>query len=235
MTRWACWKGEPVYLTRFFVDPRNRQGIRYQQNPHLLHAAIYNAMPTQPVVAQPGESRPLWRLDLGDPRRPILYVASPEKPALDDLANEAGQSVDGRVYEVRDYAPFVEGLQVGQVYAFRLAANPVHQGRHEAGDATKRFGHVTAEQQVRWLIDHTDKWGFEVLPGVAGVPDVATVSRRRITFRRGQDMVTLDVADFAGHLRIVDTGLFRHGLVSGIGHGRAYGCGLMTLAAPRPT
>ena len=223
-----------MYLTRFFIDPRNRQGIRYLQNPHLLHAAIYDAMPTQPVVVCPGEPRPLWRLDLGDARRPILYVASPEKPALDPLANEAGQSVDGRVYEVRDYAPLLGKLQVGQAYAFRLTANPEHQGRRGEDDATKRLGHVTADQQVRWLVERTDKHGFEILPGTTGVPDVATVSRRRATFRRGQDTVTLDVADFAGHLRVIDAELFRQALVSGIGHGRAYGCGLMTLAAPRP-
>jgi CRISPR system Cascade subunit CasE len=110
----------------------------------------------------------------------------------------------------------------------------VHQGRRGEDDATKRLGHVTADQQVRWLVERTDKHGFEILPGTTGVPDVATVSRRRATFRRGQDTVTLDVADFAGHLRVIDAELFRQALVSGIGHGRAYGCGLMTLAAPRP-
>jgi CRISPR system Cascade subunit CasE len=199
-----------------------------------LHAAIYDAMPSQPVPVNPGEPRPLWRLDLGDARRPILHVVSPEKPALDPLANEAGQSVDGRIYEVRDYAPLLGNLQVGQIYGFRLAANPVHRVRRGENEATKRLGHVTVDQQVRWLIDRTNRYGFEMLPGTAGVPDVATVSRRRVTFRREQDTVTLDVADFAGHLRVIDVELLRKGLVSGIGHGRAYGCGLMTLAAPRP-
>jgi CRISPR system Cascade subunit CasE len=215
------------------LDPRSRQGIRYLQNPHLLHAAIYEAMPTQPVVVLPGESRPLWRLDIGDPRRPILYVASPEKPAWDKLANQAGQIVDGRVYDARDYAPFLERLQPGDIYAFRLAANPVHQGRVKEGTATKRFGHVTPDQQVMWLLERAGSHGFEVLPSATGAQDVATVGRRRLSFRRAQKTITLDVVDLAGHLRIADSDLLRQTLVSGIGHGRAYGCGLMTLATPR--
>jgi CRISPR system Cascade subunit CasE len=62
---------------------------------------------------------------------------------------------------------------------------------------------------------------------------VATVGRRRLSFRRAQKTITLDVVDLAGHLRIADSDLLRQTLVSGIGHGRAYGCGLMTLATPR--
>lgn len=224
--------GDPVYLTRFYVNPRSREGIRYMTNPHLLHAAIYDAMPTQPVIVRPGESRPLWRLDLGDGRHPILYVSSPEKPALDRLADEAGKSVDGRVFEVRDYAPLLERLQTDQVYAFRLAANPVHQGRSGEGAATKCFGHVTADQQLQWLLDHGGKHGFAIPLGVGGAPDALVAHRRRVTFRRAQRTVTLDVADFVGRVRVLDAEPFQRALVSGIGHARAYGCGLMTLAAP---
>jgi CRISPR system Cascade subunit CasE len=41
------------------------------------------------------------------------------------------------------------------------------------------------------------------------------------------------VSEFAGHLAVSDPDALRRSLVVGIGHARAYGCGLLTLAAPR--
>jgi CRISPR system Cascade subunit CasE len=50
---------------------------------------------------------------------------------------------------------------------------------------------------------------------------------------RGQRQVTVATATFEGVLRIDDPATFRTVLTNGIGHAKAYGCGLMTLAAPQ--
>ena len=44
--------------------------------------------------------------------------------------------------------------------------------------------------------------------------------------------MTLALATFEGVLEVTDPDALRHGLVHGIGRGKAYGCGLMTLARP---
>ena len=64
-----------TYLTRFCLDPRSRDGARYLSDPQRLHAAVYRAMPTQPVVVTNGH-RPLWRVDRDDPAAPLLWVVS---------------------------------------------------------------------------------------------------------------------------------------------------------------
>lgn len=222
-----------TYLTRFHLDTRSRAGARYLDDPHRLHAAIYASMPTQPVEVTNGH-RPLWRVDRDDPWSLVLWVVSDEQPSLDRMADEAGRSVNGRVYESRDYAPFLSQLAKGQVYAFRFAGNPVRSGRATPqSEHTQRFGHVTARQQTRWFEERANAHGFMVRPSSAGGSDVAVVGRRRTAFWRDGHRVVISVSEFIGHLEVVDPEQLGRALTKGIGHARAYGCGLLTLAAPR--
>jgi CRISPR system Cascade subunit CasE len=222
-----------MFLTRFHLDPRSRAGARYLEDPQRLHAAIYRAFPTQPVEVNDGR-RPLWRLDRDDPWNPLLWVVSEERPGFDALADEAGRSVDGRVYESRDYMPLLNRLGEGQVYAFRLAGNAVRSGRSSPdAKGTKRFGHVTPVQQTRWLDQQADAHGFRVRSSTTGELDAAVVGRRRTVFWRDGQRVVIAVCEFIGHLDVTDPERLRRALTGGIGHARAYGCGLLTLAASR--
>ncbi len=225
-----------MFLTRFYVDPRSRAGARCVEDPRRLHAAVYAAMPTQPVVVTQSVGRPLWRLDRDDPANPVAWIVSPERPDLDAFAEEAGRTVGGLVYESRPYAPLLDRLDEGQVYAFRLAANAVHSGRRARdSNDTQRFAHTTAAQQLLWLTNRAEARGFSLRKSSTGEPDVAVVGGRRLSFRHGEQRVTINVNDFMGHLEIRDAEAVRHTLVEGIGHARAYGCGLLTLAVPRRT
>lgn len=222
-----------AYLTRFHLDPRSRAGARYLENPQHLHAALYRSMPTQPVDVR-DNGRILWRIDRDDPWDPLLWVVSPDRPMLDRLADEGGRSVHGRVYESRDYTPLLTRLQKGQVYAFRFTGNPVRTGRRAADDAeSQRFGHVTAAQQTRWFLRQAEAHGFALRPSVGGDADVVVTGRRRTAFWRDGQRVVIAIAEFIGHLEILDAPVARLALVRGIGHARAYGCGLLTLSKPR--
>ncbi len=222
-----------MFLTRFNVNPRSRIGARYLQNPQQLHAAIYGAMPTQPVVAT-DEGRLLWRVDRENPKEPVLWVVSPERPAFDPLAEKVGLSVEGSVYQTRPYTPLLDRLAQGQVYAFRLAANVSHSGRQtEESTQTQRFGHVTAAQRLKWLTERATRSGFSFPLTVDDEPDVAVVGGGNKSFRRDRMRVTVAVSEFMGRLEVTDPSALRHTLTDGIGHARAYGCGLLTLALPK--
>lgn len=222
-----------MYLTRFHLDPRSWAGARYLDNPHRLHAAVYRAMPEQPVEVDSAR-RPLWRIDRDDPRDPLLWVVSAQRPSFDTLADEAGRSIDGRVYESKNYEPFLTRLSRGDVYAFRFTGNPVHSGRR-TGDSirTQRFGHVTAAQQTRWFEALSETRGFTLRRSASKEPDVAVVGRRRASFWRDGQRVVIAMSDFMGTLEVLDPDRLRQALTAGIGHARAYGCGLLTLAAVR--
>ncbi|MGK5530155.1 type I-E CRISPR-associated protein Cas6/Cse3/CasE [Streptomyces sp. URMC 129] len=114
-----------------------------------------------------------------------------------------------------------------------------------------RLGHRTAAAQLGWFLGRTAKWGFEVpearmdraAPGLEGRDggagpspvEVRITARHRRAFRKAglARPVVLQTVTFEGRLRIVDVARFRQALLGGIGPGKAYGCGLLTLAPVR--
>jgi CRISPR system Cascade subunit CasE len=121
-------------------------------------------------------------------------------------------------------------LEPGQQWAFRLTANPVRNGRSPKHHDSRRFGHVTVSQQRDWLLRRAKDAGFEVALGSLGEPDLVVHGRTTRQFRRNGSTVTLRIASYDGRLQITDADALRKALTSGIGHAKAYGCGLLTLA-----
>jgi CRISPR system Cascade subunit CasE len=170
-----------------------------------------------------------------------LYLVSPSRPDLTHLDEQIGRpTLNG--WETKDYAPFLKKLDAGQVWAFRLTANPVHDGRKKPGAETQRYGHLTSEQQREWLISRMPRWGVQAVEIPEGGGDTAearvdVVGRENLRFahrRAGTNAgtIVLNRVSYEGLLRIDDADVLRAYLTSGMGHAKAYGCGLMTLAQP---
>lgn len=221
-------------LSRLFVNPQKRGARKLLTNAQAMHAAVRAAFP--PDINE-NAGRVLWRVDQTDTTH-TLYVVGPERPDLDHLVEQAGWST--RPGEVADYTPFLDSLRLGQEWAFRLVANPVRSVARDRGARGKIMPHVTVEQQIGWLLDRASASGFEVRHARPGGPptvaDVTVTGRRDLGFARSdrdsgqRRTVALRTARFDGSLRVTDVQAMRRALVHGIGRGRAYGCGLLTLA-----
>lgn len=203
-----------------------------------MHAAVLASFPDPPTGDRHGAPRVLWRLDQ-DRERCFLYVVSPDAPDFAHLAEQAGWPTTERG-TVKAYDPFLASLRPGQMWAFRLTANPTRYVQDKAGGRAKRLAHVTAAQQEAWLLERAERYGFRVTTTTARgpggdvmIPEVAVTRRATHTFERtgGAAPVTIGTAQFDGRLEIVDAELLRAALVTGIGAAKAYGCGLLTLAA----
>ncbi|MGN0034306.1 MAG: type I-E CRISPR-associated protein Cas6/Cse3/CasE [Coriobacteriales bacterium] len=117
---------------------------------------------------------------------------------------------------------------------------------------SKRIGHLTVLQQAAWLVgkqayegsgvevpklfaeeegSRALRNGFEVLADEVGVPRLVVSNSQKVTFSKGAGgkRITLTRAQYDGVLRVVDADSLRRALVCGIGHGKAFGCGLLTL------
>ncbi len=220
-----------MYLTRFRVNAARRGAQKLLGSPQAMHAAVLAGFARPEDHARPG-ARTLWRLDRGSQRETLLYIVSPGRPDLTHLVEQAGWPTT-ETWETRSYTPLLDSLAASQVWAFRLTANPTRDGRKAAGAPdTQRFGCVTADQQTAWLSERSKRHGFTIAEQADGGLNLVVRERQSLTFarKRGERPVTLATAGYDGVLRVEDPERFRHVLSNGLGHARAYGCGLLTLA-----
>lgn len=227
-----------MFLSRMTLNPQRRGTRLLRSNPQAMHAAVMAAFP-------PGaEARPLWRLDVGRTTLDLL-IASSTRPSFEHLQEQAGWTAQPS-WESREYGPLLDRLQRGQRYGFRLTANPSHVAEVRPG-VKRRVGHVSPQHQLRWLMERQDRMGVSILDSaglatsagvqpetVDGTAMARITGRRRLEFRHGASPITLVQADYEGHLEVVKPDELREALRAGVGRGKAYGCGLLTLAPVAP-
>ncbi len=231
-----------AYLSRIPLNPLRRGTQRLLANPQRVHAHALGGLAMQPV-----DERVLWRMERRQHACELL-VLTQSRPSWAALVEEAGwPGAEGGDALVRDFGPLLDRLALGGEFAFKVVTNPVASVRKPeaptpgqkitmASERTRgiRVGHRTATTQLAWLLARAagdaTRWGFTV--GSRDEPTVQLVAREHLSFRKGDGRatVTLDTATFEGVLRVTDVDGIRAVLLGGLGGGKAYGCGLLTLA-----
>lgn len=232
-----------MYFSRVQLNPHRRETKKLLASPRAMHGAIEASFP--PSLSESELPRSLWRVD-EDRHDTRLYVVSTREPQMTHIVEQAGW--DSSPAETTDYGRFLDGLTIGQRYAFRVTVNPVKR-EFLAGERGKLLPHLTEDQQLTWFLERAGRWGFTPLPlrdentssvsldlGPGGL--ALRVSKRLDrSFGRydggrrrtvTQRQVTID-----GKLEVTNAKSLKQYLVSGMGRGKAYGCGLMTLARER--
>lgn len=160
-------------------------------------------------------------------------------------------------WQTKPYGSFLDRLTEGDRWAFRLTANPVHQIRRKKGEPKKRTAHLTPVHQMAWLLDRQERCGFRIIekPGASRLLPEGTThqgyrhhgdryaltvhDKRSLSFDKSRSPdaqkadrapVSLVTVTFDGRLEVTDPVTLRRTLTQGIGKGKAYGCGLITLA-----
>lgn len=203
-----------MYLSRIVIDPDSRRSLRALDSPEILHGMVEACFPGE-------RSRNLWRLDAWNGQTCLLLL-SREKPDLTPLAAQIG--LPGAGWETRDYQALLDRIQPGSIWRFRLAANPVTSVPQPKGKrgAVKAIT-ITAHQRD-WLIRQATRHGFLLAPGQFDV-----VRSEWKIFRNKGRTVSVLCALFEGVLTVTDASAFRDALLNGIGRGKAYGMGFMTV------
>ncbi|MGW2654411.1 type I-E CRISPR-associated protein Cas6/Cse3/CasE [Streptomyces sp. NPDC001478] len=226
-----------THLTRCPLNPVRAR--RLTGSPQRLHAAVAAAFPPPPGGQTTGH-RVLWRLEEKD-NQPTLLILSPTPPDLTHLVEQAGwprlATPDAPGWDTRPYTPLLEHLHTGMRLRFRLTANPT-RAVHRPGRRGVRTALTTPADQIQWLLDRAAAAGFTIPvdKGISSAGTCVTVSATRaLRFPRTTNSgarreVHLRTATYDGLLDVVDPDALRRTLTDGIGHGKAYGCGLLTLA-----
>lgn len=237
------------YLSRLILDTRQRQVRRDLGDAHQLHRTVLAAFPQAPAGLKAREHfEVLYRAEPIEaaPGMVRLLVQSAALPDWSHLPAEAlWPDADGRGNPaVRRVDEEYAGIAAGMRLVFRLRANPTKKlsdrtpGREDRL-LGKRVALLREAEQLEWLARKGGRHGFRLLttelrPEVPAVQASAQpVERGRRPGREGAGPMQLcfGAVLFSGRLEVTDAELFRRTLAGGIGSGKAFGFGLLSVAA----
>lgn len=230
-----------MILSRLLLNPQSRQAQRDLADIYQLHRTLMSAFPKQ----LPEKERVLFRLEeSGDGRLSLLVQSRAVRPDWGRLPESyllPPDPFDATPNPaVKEASP---AFVAGQRLRFRLRANPTVRKPTERGRQGPRVGIIGEENQLAWLGRKGAAGGFRSLEGV----NVATLGRAFGLGRqrpkaagdeatpddpaeRPRARVELLVVQFDGLLEVTDPARFGESLLGGIGSGKGFGCGLLSLA-----
>jgi CRISPR system Cascade subunit CasE len=198
-----------------------------------------------------GEHQMLWRLFEPHPeaQRDFLYrrVLSHGRPRYFLLSHRAPVA-DLGLWHIDPPKPFAPRLNIGARLAFMLRANPVVTRKDEGGrphrhdvvmDLKNQVGYrkkaphereplaILAQQAgTAWLATRAERHGFSVRPGQVHIEGY---QQREVRKRTGEHSIRYSTLDFEGLLTVTDPEVFTRTLCQGLGHAKAFGCGMMLV------
>ncbi len=223
-----------MFLHRIHLNLRNREARRDLADPYQLHATLCRAFCVPGQKCPEGEF--MWRLEpeagiAGSPRILVQSrsVADWTRIGVEGWLVEAEPEPAIAMYE----RLALDSLEAGKRFRFRLRANPCVTRNG------KRLGLLKPEEQEVWIKRKGERHGF-TLPRLTEFnfsestserPDVRISHEQMIGGRKhlGNSLRIYSVL-YEGRLAVADPESFKKALVSGIGHGKVMGLGLLSVA-----
>ncbi|MEU6406139.1 type I-E CRISPR-associated protein Cas6/Cse3/CasE [Streptomyces sp. NPDC046985] len=211
----------PMTLTRIVVNRGHRQARVDLANRPGMHKTLMR------LLARPEGSTPrkngglLFRLEPG--LDPVLLVQTADTPDLTGLPGGYGTA------DTRDLTPMLTALTPGLPVRYRITAAPTAYrptgappdpvtGRRPRGKITSLQGH----DAQAWWQRRASTAGLQLTGPTETLDRPFPSPERPAPFYR--------LTQFDGTATIADPGLLATALREGIGKGKAYGAGLLTLA-----
>lgn len=203
-----------MYLSRIALNMERYETMGALQQTERLHAMIAACFSLN--------EKKLWRID-SLKGKSWLLVLSETPPISDTISEQIG--FIGETWETKDYTPLMERIKENSAWHFRLTANPT-QSIPVQGERGKVKAISVVPKQREWLQRQGEKHGFNVQQDQFDV-----VANEWKHFKHRQEEITLLSTTFEGYLTVTDPRLFGEVLIQGIGRGKAYGLGLMTVVS----
>lgn len=207
-----------MYLSQLTLNSKSALVMRDLANSYDLHRRIMSGFPRNLLQ----EERILYRLEVNR-REPVLaiLVQSSVLPDWYDLSSKNYLLFPAEIKQFNFH------FQPEQILRFRLTANPTKRLKNDGKTDGARVGLLREEDQIKWLDRKGNLGGFSVLEVSASKivnPDgIKEMNGKKHHIRCTQ-------VCFNGLLRITDTVKFQQVCISGIGSGKSFGCGLLSIA-----
>jgi CRISPR system Cascade subunit CasE len=199
-----------VFLSTIAYDKSHRNALEGLSDCHQMHRTVMSAFPD--IQDDCEYARAKHKITF---RMEEDHILVQSKPLPNGARLKAGYLIVG----IKDIAPIYASIQTGMELEFKVYANPSKKNYFMTG---KREGLTRLDDQIRWLARRGEFGGFTINEDVRVVPG-------RVGGNNPDGRITLVSASFEGHLRVSDADIFRQTLEKGLGGGKSYGLGLMTV------
>jgi CRISPR system Cascade subunit CasE len=202
-----------MYLSQLIFNDRDRKVLHDLSNIHNLHRSIMQAFPDEKREQARADWQVLFRLE---PDSNVLLVQSELEPDWDKLP-----LTYLRQQQCKPFQPKTSQFPVDRLLRFRLKANPSKRDK----ETRKTVGLYSQPDQEAWFARQAAQHGFSV-EGLDIIPAANLWGEKA----KGQPQIKIHTALFQGVLKVQDPALLVMAIQQGIGRGRSYGCGLLSLS-----
>jgi CRISPR system Cascade subunit CasE len=187
-----------------------------------LHHRIMRLFPDGLGEQARANAAVLFRVDT-DPRGTTILVQSTIEPDPTSLPDGYAHTV------VRTLDPLLHALRPGLPLRYRLTANATRKlGHHTTAGKPLTVIPLHGPQAEEWWGRKAQEAGLELR--IMTVLPLDAVQGTNTGKRHGSQFVRHARTRFDGSATIMDPDLLRHAVTIGIGRGKSYGCGLLSIA-----
>jgi len=202
-----------MYLARLELNEHSQMVHRDRSNAHAFHQRIMQAFPNE----QRAQARADWQvLFRQEPDSNVVLVQSAIAGNWEILPEDYLAKHQSKLFNAEP-----QHFEAGRMLQFRLKANPSKRDNQ----TKKLIGMFHQTDQLAWLERHANQNGFQV-HGVDVIP-TPNVFGNKVG---GKAPIRLVTVLYQGILQVTDSDRFMAAMQQGIGRGRAYGCGLLSIA-----
>lgn len=223
-----------MFISRLFLNPCNKQVRAELARPYQMHRTLAHAFPDETYSkARDNDDAAgvLFRVDeIPREQKIVVLVQSQIAPNWDELGGK--QDARGHAYLLQpaECKTFEPKFAAGQTLAFRLRANPTKRlGRGNVQQPNKRVGLRDESEQIAWLTRKADAGGFRIVRVIVS-RDEYIKNENAIRHNDQSHDLKLLAAQFDGVLQIVNADQFLQTVARGVGSGKGFGFGLLSLA-----
>jgi len=202
-----------MFISQIYLDRGKHDTARALYNRNILHGAIEQCFHGE-------RQHPLWRIDSNGGRLSVLVVS---KDVPDFSLFEKQFGISGVPPQTKSYDDFLKkSVSQGEIMRFHITANPTIK---KDGKRIPLNMRPTSKQKYcasDWFSDRLESHGAKIISG-----EITSYDTHRI--KKEKNTITMVTADFDGYLKVVNRVKMVEALSNGIGHGKAYGCGMITV------
>ncbi|MGW3353749.1 type I-E CRISPR-associated protein Cas6/Cse3/CasE [Nonomuraea rubra] len=205
-----------AWLMRILPDLKRRDVNNDLRDPDRLHKRLMLLVPDDIGDQARSTAGVLFRVE--ETRQGTqLLIQSRMKPELERLPDGYGE------ISVREIDTLIGHLRTGLRVHYRIAANPSKRLGRTAGENAGKIKALRGADAEEWWVAKAASHGL-------AATTVHALSERDI---RAKGSVRHAVVRFDGSGVVTNPDALREAVLAGIGRGKSYGCGLLSLAVAR--